>query len=387
MDRDIGRLYVLSNRDQSLAKIGLARDGTPTARATDYERAHGIAGCVLVRRHLQRRRGRSSCASRTGRTRTADRNIEATAGTKLVITHRIRGFLADLRSLSWQPAGSNAVAGEKTLVSDASPPGEGQLWVTDHTGEHYLAVLRRLHQHLKPTSYLEIGCGTGASLAIATCASVAIDPDPQIEDAGVSDNKPLLKLYRMTSDAFFNEFDPEVILGGAIELAFLDGMHWCEFLLRDFMNTERHSRRDSVIVLHDCLPVEWLMAERIYTRTAIRRHRVYDWTGDVWRTALLLKRRRPDLEITAYAAPPSGLVCITNLSPGSQTLVEEYTACVREMMAQSLRELGINALFSTLGVEPTSVLQEHDGLPTRFRPHGNRLAAPAQQHSDAVLPN
>jgi hypothetical protein len=39
---DIGTLYVLSNRDQSLAKIGLMRDGNPDARATDYERAHGI---------------------------------------------------------------------------------------------------------------------------------------------------------------------------------------------------------------------------------------------------------------------------------------------------------------------------------------------------------
>ncbi|HEY2617711.1 MAG TPA: GIY-YIG nuclease family protein [Acetobacteraceae bacterium] len=35
-------LYVLSNRDQSLAKIGMTRDGTPDARASDYERTHGI---------------------------------------------------------------------------------------------------------------------------------------------------------------------------------------------------------------------------------------------------------------------------------------------------------------------------------------------------------
>jgi hypothetical protein len=39
---DIGQLYVLSNMDQSLAKVGLTRDGSPNARATDYERAHGI---------------------------------------------------------------------------------------------------------------------------------------------------------------------------------------------------------------------------------------------------------------------------------------------------------------------------------------------------------
>ena len=41
-DQDVGTLYVLSNRDRSLAKIGLTRNGTPDARATDYERAHGI---------------------------------------------------------------------------------------------------------------------------------------------------------------------------------------------------------------------------------------------------------------------------------------------------------------------------------------------------------
>ena len=40
--QDVGTLYVLANRDQSLAKIGLTRGGTPDARATDYERAHGI---------------------------------------------------------------------------------------------------------------------------------------------------------------------------------------------------------------------------------------------------------------------------------------------------------------------------------------------------------
>jgi hypothetical protein len=41
-DQDVGTLYVLSNRDHSLAKIGLTRNGSPDARATAYERAHGI---------------------------------------------------------------------------------------------------------------------------------------------------------------------------------------------------------------------------------------------------------------------------------------------------------------------------------------------------------
>jgi hypothetical protein len=38
---DIGTLYVLANRDMSLAKVGLTRNGTPDTRANDYSREHG----------------------------------------------------------------------------------------------------------------------------------------------------------------------------------------------------------------------------------------------------------------------------------------------------------------------------------------------------------
>ena len=42
MADDSGTLYVLANRDASLSKIGMTRNGTPDARADDYARAHGI---------------------------------------------------------------------------------------------------------------------------------------------------------------------------------------------------------------------------------------------------------------------------------------------------------------------------------------------------------
>ena len=41
-DHDVGTLYVLANRDNSLAKIGLTRSGKPDTHADDYFRAHGI---------------------------------------------------------------------------------------------------------------------------------------------------------------------------------------------------------------------------------------------------------------------------------------------------------------------------------------------------------
>jgi hypothetical protein len=49
-------------------------------------------------------------------------------------------------------------------------------------------------------------------------------------------------------------------------------------------------------------------------------HRAGWWTGDVWRAALLLKRRRPDLQITTVDAFPTGLVLITNVDPSSRYL-------------------------------------------------------------------
>ncbi len=35
--------------------------------------------------------------------------------------------------------------------------------------------------------------------------------------------------------------------------------------------------------------------------------RIY-WTGDVWKLIPILQRYRPDLQLTLFDAPPSGLV-------------------------------------------------------------------------------
>ncbi len=226
--------------------------------------------------------------------------------------------------------------------------------------------MRRLRDCPTPTTHLEIGCEKGQSLSLARCAALAIDPDPRVSGEGAIGTKPLCAFYKMTSDAFFARHDPIVILGVPVDMAFLDGMHLCEYLLRDFINTERYSRRNSVVMPHDCLPVEWPMAERRRGRTTTRPHHEHLWTGDVWRTALRLKRRRPDLEITANAVPPSGLVCVTNLSPKSTVLADLYVDCVRDMMSWSLQELGIESLFTALNVEPATVLADREAISARF---------------------
>src|SRR5215212_8626761 len=152
-------------------------------------------------------------------------------------------------------------------------------------GENYLVLLKAIHTHLKPRTYLEIGSEEGISLSRAECASIAVDPAFKL-NRDVILTKPSLHLYQTTSDAFFRIFDPKAVLGDSIEFAFLDGMHFCEFLLRDFINTEKHCRPNSIIALHDCVPRDTLMTRRVQPPPGA-------WTGDVWKTVPILKQYRP----------------------------------------------------------------------------------------------
>ncbi len=69
---------------------------------------------------------------------------------------------------------------------------------------------------------------------------------------------------------FFARHDLGGLLGKPISMAFLDGMHHFEYLLRDFINTEKHCSSNSVILLHDCLPTDRHVARR-ESRTIIPR--------------------------------------------------------------------------------------------------------------------
>ena len=239
----------------------------------------------------------------------------------------------------------------------------------DLAGTPYHDVLARLHAVLTPRSYLEIGVETGATLALARCKSIGIDPEfrfADIETVRQIADKPNLMLFRMASDAFFADHDPAALLGRPIDMAFLDGMHRCEFLLRDFINTERYCRPNSVIALHDCVPLELPMADRVRGADAVAARRRYMWTGDVWRAALLLRRVRPDLSITVLDAAPTGLVLITNLDPASTLLRDGYAAFVGQMMGWSLADLTLPGFYREIGVEPTANLQRDEDITARF---------------------
>ncbi len=191
-------------------------------------------------------------------------------------------------------------------------------------GEDYFRVLERIHAHLRPRTYIEIGIWKGKSLRLARPETLAlgVDPAPQLK----APPAPNVRLYSETSDQFFAQHDVIAELGGLrLELALIDGMHHFEYALRDFINLERIGEPQSIILVHDCYPLDVQSAQR--ERTTVF------WSGDVWRMIVLLRKYRPDLAIHTIATPPTGLGMVSNLDPSSQVLATHFDAIVTEGMA------------------------------------------------------
>jgi hypothetical protein len=233
-----------------------------------------------------------------------------------------------------------------------------------HSGPHYTQVLTSLHKHLRPRTYLEIGTSTGQSLSLARCASIAIDPHFTITQDVLS-GKPACYFFQSSSDEFFNDHDPLSILGRPIDLAFLDGMHLFQFLLRDFVNTERCCRANSVIALHDCMPTDAYVARRDVNDKSLAAHRISPenwWAGDVWKAVAILKRYRPDLRIHGYSAPPTGLVLVTNLDPTSRVLISDYAEAVDSVRTAADYE----AYIAQLAPEASTFFERFENVAQRY---------------------
>jgi tetratricopeptide (TPR) repeat protein len=205
-----------------------------------------------------------------------------------------------------------------------NPAAHNMLAAIDLPGENYFALLARIHAHLAPRTYVEIGVSRGDSIELADASTkvIGIDPDPQLA-------KPLgpnHRVFQETSDAFFASHDLRALLDGLpVDLAFIDGMHHFEFALRDFVNLEPYCSRDSTILVHDCYPLD--------AATAARERATNFWSGDIWRLVLALKKYRSDLSIHTVAAAPTGLAVIRSLDPGSRILAADLERICDEFLA------------------------------------------------------
>jgi hypothetical protein len=168
-------------------------------------------------------------------------------------------------------------------------------------------------------------------------------------------------MFQMQSDTFFEMYDPVAVLGGPIDLAFLDGMHLFEYLLRDFIHTERACHAGSMVVLHDCVPIDPFMATRDSEDKAIRNksRQPLWWTGDVWKVVAILQHYRPDLVITLFDAPPTGLVVVTHLDRANRTLSEQYNAILSPEPDCAWHTENIGRYLSDVALVPTSKMLDY----------------------------
>jgi len=182
-------------------------------------------------------------------------------------------------------------------------------------GPAYYEVLRWIHELLQPANYIEIGVAKGISLqaALEGTLCLGIDPSPRVAGTLPQD----IRIFTTTSDDFFGQQELPALLGAThFALAFIDGLHLWEQALRDFINLERYAGPDSVVLIHDCLPLDEITSARTQT-TAF-------YSGDVWKLPLCLQEQRPDLRITTVRTWPTGLCMVTHLDPASRVLTAGY---------------------------------------------------------------
>jgi hypothetical protein len=233
---------------------------------------------------------------------------------------------------------------------------------------YYLDFLRRGHELLAPPTYLEIGVRNGDSLALARSASIGIDPAYRLRTTP----PPETKLFRQTSDDFFERPDPLVTLGRRpVAFSFIDGMHLSEFALRDFVNVERHAHWTGAVIFDDILPRDAEMAARDRQTRA--------WTGDVYKLLAVFAEHRPDLICLRIGTEPTGLLMVIGLDPESGVLADRLDRITERLVqpdpqdvpAEVLERRGVLAPEAVLGASFWGVLRDarergigrDDGLP------------------------
>lgn len=222
------------------------------------------------------------------------------------------------------------------------PPTEKELKPSQ---SHY-QLLAHLHNIIKPSLYVEIGVNLGHSIILTNKNTRAIGIDPaDICQFRLENN---VKMFYETSDDFFAKRNVERMFDNKkIDFAFIDGMHLFEYVLRDFINIEKHSHENTIISLHDCIPFD--------AETSTREMKEGPWTGDVFKIILILKKYRPDLEVYNF----SNLCVIKNVDCKNTVLQDNYKKIIDEYTNLTYNDIAedFNSKLSTI-IKPNNEIIE-----------------------------
>jgi hypothetical protein len=190
-------------------------------------------------------------------------------------------------------------------------------------GPRYVEHLLGLHKWRQPETYLEIGLFKGDTLALAQPGTCATGVDPRPRPEAYRRYLTPTCIHPLTSDEYFGRLaGHETKLSVRVDLAFIDGLHLYEQVLRDFINVERYCYPASIIVLHDTLPAA--------AAATTRQRQTKYWCGDVWKIRPCLQKYRPDLTLLTIPTHPSGLTLVVGLDRNSHVLADRFDEAVAE---------------------------------------------------------
>ncbi|MEZ5793594.1 hypothetical protein [Albidovulum sp.] len=231
--------------------------------------------------------------------------------------------------------------------------GSGDTGFRRNTGQRYASFLDGLHEKVGFDWYMEIGCRAGRTFAPVRANTIAVDPFFKAEHNIIGDKRRLFVFQETSDDFFASGFLDQMQI--RLGFSFLDGMHLFEFLLRDFMNTEANSEAGGVIAMHDCVPFN----ERMLTRDLDNLPRG-PWTGDVWKLIPILRKYRPEVKLTVLSCRPTGLVLVSNLSPGNTVLNEAYDEIIANWRDVNLVDYGVARFYEAFELTDPAEFAEAD---------------------------
>jgi len=198
---------------------------------------------------------------------------------------------------------------------------------------NYIAILKKVHElYEKNYHYFEVGTFRGNSMRLAKGYAVGVDVNFKV-DQNIMFDKQSLSLYQTTSDNFFEQYADQVYNVNKIDLAFIDGLHYSEQVLVDFLNVEKYSNKDAVYFFHDVLPKTF--------ETALKDRSTQMWTGDVWKAIWILKQFRDDLEFLFLDALPSGLLVVRHKPD-----VKEVNSFSKKAFLEKLSEVKDDQIYA-----------------------------------------
>jgi len=187
-------------------------------------------------------------------------------------------------------------------------------------------IINSIIEKYKYTSFCEIGVETGWCFNdIKLTDKLGIDPDPKFQNESIT---------KMTSDDYFalNE-------NRTFDIFFIDGMHQCEYVCRDFYNSLKKLNPNGSILIDDILP----MNEREQLKFPI--NHVYEndilkyrepWTGDVWKFIYyLLKNVKMEFQWFQCKPHYRGIIYIKNIITD---IPDDYEKIYEEINSYSYKD-------------------------------------------------